>query len=108
VLIKDGKLIDKTSGRPVQWSAERLLHLIEAVLVEKKKSSLTKDLDVLQRLARQEQWRPSANHRSNSTRGEGDARIRTLQSRLSEAKQLKRKVDALNALVEEAQRLIGK
>jgi hypothetical protein len=108
LLIKDGELIDKTSGRPIQWSGERLLHLLEAVTAEKKKSDLTKDLDALGRLARQEQWRPPATHRSNSTRGQGDAWIHTLRSRLHDAKRLKRRIDALNAIVEKAKRLIGK
>jgi hypothetical protein len=108
VLIKDGELIDKPRRRPVQWPSLRLLQLLEAVQREKKKSGLTgvtKDLDALGRLARQKQWGPPANHRSKSTRGEVNAWIRTLQSRLGDAKQLKRKVDAL---VEEAQRRIGK
>ena len=108
VRVKDGKLIDKPSGRPLKWSGERLLQLLEAVQREKKKSGLTKDLDALGRLARHEQWRPPANHRSNSTRGEGDAWISTLQSRLHDAKHVKHMVDRLNALFEEVQRQIGK
>ena len=107
VLVKDGQLIDKTSGRPVQWSGERLCHLLEAVQREKKKTGLTKDLDVLKCLARQNEWAPP-NHRSNSTRGEFDAWVRTLQSRLHDAKQFQRRVDEANAELEEIQRrLIG-
>jgi hypothetical protein len=102
VRVKDGELTDKTSGRPLEWSGERLLQLLEAVQREKKKSGLTKDLDALGRLARQEQWRPSANHR-----GEWDAWIRTLQSRLHDAKRPKRKIDALNAMITKIERQIG-
>jgi hypothetical protein len=108
VRVKDGKLIDKPSGRPLDWSGDRLLQLLEAVQREKKKSGLTKDLDALGRLARQKQWRPRPNHQSNSSRGEFDAWIRTLQSRLHDAKQFQRKLDAANAELEEARRLIGK
>ena len=57
VRIKHGKLVDKRSGRPVEWSPERLLRLLEAVKSEKEKAKkekfvLTKDLDALRRLAR--------------------------------------------------------
>jgi hypothetical protein len=103
VLVKEGKLVDKTSGRPVQWSGERLCHLLEAVQREKKKTRLTKDLDVLKRLARQSEWAPP-NHRSKSTRGEFDAWVRTLQSRLHDAKRFKRIVDERNAELEEIRR----
>ena len=102
VRIKDGKHIDKPRRRPVQWPVERLLQLLEALEAEKKKSRLTKDLDALKRLARQKGWEPP--HRSNSPRGRFDPWVRTLQSRLHDAKKLKRKVDALNAFVEEVQR----
>ena len=101
VRIKYGKHIDKPRRRPVQWP-ERLLQLLEALEAEKKKSRLTKDLDALKGLARQKGWEPP--HRSNSPGGRFDPWVRTLQSRLHDAKKLKRKVDALNAFVEEVQR----
>jgi hypothetical protein len=104
VRIKDGKHIDKPRRRPVQWPVERLRQLLEAVEAEEKKSRLTKDLDALKRLARQKGWEPPAFHRSNSPRVRFDAWVRTLQIRLHDAKKLKRKVDALNAFVEEVQR----
>jgi hypothetical protein len=104
VRIKDGKHIDKPRRRPVQWPVERLLQLLEAVEAEKKKTRLTTDLDALKRLARQKGWEPPALHRSNSPRGKFDAWVRTLQSRLHDAKKLKSKLDALNAFVEEVQR----
>ena len=65
VRLKDGKLVDAPKRRPLQWTVERLLRLLEAVQVEKEKSGLTKDLEVLQRLAGQNEW-TSANDRSNS------------------------------------------
>ena len=112
VQVKNGKLIDKLidkpPGRPLRWTPKRLLDLLKAVRAEKEKSDLTEDLEALRRLARQKQWKPPAKHRSNSTRGDHDAWINTLQSRLGGAKQLKRKVDALNAELEEIQRRIGK
>jgi hypothetical protein len=109
VRIKDGKHIDKPRRRPVQWPVERLRQLLEAVeaekkKAEKKKSGLSTDLDALKRLARGKDWAPPAFHQSNSPRGKFDAWVRTLQSRLHDAKKLKRKVDALNAFVEEVQR----
>jgi hypothetical protein len=104
VRIKDGKHIDKPRRRPVQWPVERLLQLLEAVEAETKKSRLTTDLDALKGLARHKGWEPPALHRSNSPRGKFDAWVHTLQSRLHDAKKLKRKLDALNAFVEEVQR----
>jgi hypothetical protein len=105
VRLKDGKLVDAPKRRPLQWTVERLLRLLEAVQVEKEKSGLTKDLEVLQRLAGQNEW-TSANDRSNSPRGAFAARVRTLQSRLHDAKKFKRRWDELNAelnaIVEEA------
>jgi hypothetical protein len=102
VRVKDGKLTDKTSGRPLEWSGERLLQLLEAVQWEKKKSDLTEDLDALGRLAIKKAWARPPNHR-----GEYDAWVSTLQKRLHDAKKLQRKVDKLNAIFEEAERLIG-
>ena len=101
VRLKDGKLVDAPKRRPLQWTVERLLRLLEAVQVEKEKSGLTKDLEVLQRLAGQNEW-TSANDRSNSPRGAFAARVRTLQSRLHDAKKVKRRLDELTAIVEEA------
>ena len=108
VRVEDGKQIDEPRRRPKEWSELRLLHLFQAVQAEKKKSDLTKNLDALKLLARQRQWRPPTTHRSRSSRGEYDAWVRTLQSRLHDAKQLLRKVDRLNALIDKAQRGIGK
>jgi hypothetical protein len=104
VRVKDGKLVDKPTGHPVHWPYERLLRLLNAVETEKKKSRLTKDIDVLERLAKQKEWKPPANHRSRSTRGEHEAWVQTLQSRLHDAKQLQRRLDWLHALSAEAEK----
>jgi hypothetical protein len=82
--------VGKQRGRPRQWSFDRLEHLLKAVRAEKKKSGLKEDLDVLKRLARQKEWSPPRNHRSSSPRGEADAWVRTLQSRLHDAKKMER------------------
>jgi hypothetical protein len=103
VRVKDGKLIDKLSGRPVQWPAERLLKLLEAVRSEKKKTGLSRDLDVLKRLAEQKEWESPPNHLTKSTRGEYDAWVRTLQSRLHDAKHRKRLIDEAEALLKRAE-----
>ncbi len=103
VRVEDGKQIDEPRRRPKAWTVLRLFHLFEAVEEETKESRLTKDLDALKRLARQKQWRPPPTHRSRSPRGEHDAWVRTLQSRLHDAKQLKRKVDRpFSALIDKA------
>jgi hypothetical protein len=100
--VKDGKLINKR-GRRIEWTVERFFQLLQAVEGEKEKSGLTEDLEALRRLARRKQWSPPPNQR-----GGYDAWVRTLQSRLHDAKRLKRKVDALNAELEEIARRIGK
>ena len=48
---------------------------------------------------RKKEWAQPPNHR-----GGYNAWVRTLQSRLPEAKEVKRTVDALYAMIEEAQR----
>jgi hypothetical protein len=107
VRIRDGKLVETRSGRPVKWPLERLIQLLEAVQREKKSSGLTKDLDALRRLARKSEWSPPPDHRSNSQRGEHEAWVRTLQSRLHDAKKLWRRIAALNTMLEEIERRIG-
>ena len=94
VRIKDGKLVETRSGRPVVWPPERLLRLLEAVEAEKKKFHCTA-LDAIKRLAKTKEWAPPPEHRSNSTRGEYEAWVQTLQSRLHDAKKLKREAEAL-------------
>jgi hypothetical protein len=94
VRIKDGKLVETRSGRPVVWPPERLLRLLEAVEAEKKKFHCTA-LDAIKRLAKTKEWAPPPEHRSNSARGEYDAWVQTLQSRLHDAKKLKREAEAL-------------
>jgi Homeodomain-like domain len=95
VLVKNGKLIDTPSGRPVEWSLERLLQLIEAVEEAKKKFSLTTDLDALKHLAGKPEWAATLNSKGY------DAWVSTLQKRLPEAKAAKRTLNALTLDVRE-------
>jgi hypothetical protein len=104
VRIKDGVLIIERTGRPVDWSPERLLLLLKAVQTEKKKSDVTKDLDALASLARKKAWAPPPTHRSKSTYGESGAWVRTLQSRLHDAKKFKRQLDCAERTLEQAKR----
>jgi hypothetical protein len=104
VRIKKGVLIYERTGRPIDWPPERLLQLLEAVQTEKKRSGVTKDIDALSRLARKKEWAPPPAHRSKSPRGESDAWVRTLQSRLPYAKQFKRRLDALERMLKNAER----
>jgi hypothetical protein len=102
VRVKDGVLIYERTGRPIDWPTERLLQLLEAVQTERKRSGVTKDLDALRRLARKKEWAPPPNHR-----GEFDAWVSTLQSRLHDAKKFQRRVDESEAELEEIQRQLG-
>jgi hypothetical protein len=106
VHIRDGEIVSAPGGRPPEWPAERLGELLEAVSAEKKKWGLN-DLDALRRLAKRAKWKAQANHRSKSERDEFDARVRTLQSRLHEAKQLKRTADALSEQLQTIRRQVG-
>jgi hypothetical protein len=102
VLIKDGVLISERTGRPIDWPPERLVQLLKAVQTERKRSGVKKDLDALKRLARRREWAPPPNHR-----GEFRAWVRTLQSRLHDAKKFRRGVDELNATFEKIERQLG-
>jgi hypothetical protein len=62
VRIKEGPP-DERTGRPIDWPPERLLQLLGAVQTERKRFGVTKDLDVLRRLARKREWAPPPNHR---------------------------------------------
>jgi hypothetical protein len=104
VRIKKGVLIYERTGHPIDWPPERLLQLLEAVQTERKRSAVTKDIDALRRLARKKEWAPPPTHRSKSPRGESDAWVRTLQSRLHDAKRFKRELDCAERLLEEAER----
>jgi hypothetical protein len=99
VRIKDGVLIVERTGRPIDWSPERFLQLLEAVQTEKKKSHVTKDLDALASLARKREWAPPPTHR-----GEFDGWVGTLRSRLHDAKKFKRQLDRAERMLEEADR----
>ena len=109
--VKDGKLIDKPSGRPLDWSGERLLQLLEAVQREKKKSGLTKDLDALGL------WGASQD-RNNGDRAQITSQIRLAASSMpgfapSKVAYMTRSNFSANWMrltrkLEEARRLIGK
>jgi hypothetical protein len=105
--IKDGVLVYERTGRPIDWPPERLLQLLEAVQTEKKRSGVagvTKDIDALRRLARKKEWAPPPTHRSKSPLGGSDARVRTLQSRLYDAKKFKRELDRAERMLKDAER----
>ena len=103
VRIKNGVLVYERTGRPIDWPPERLLRLLEAVQTERKISGLTKDIDALSRLARKNEWAPQSTHRSKSPRGESAAWVRTLQSRLYDAKKFKRQLDFAERMLKEAE-----
>jgi hypothetical protein len=108
VRVRDGEIVDPPQRRPLEWSVRRLNELLEAVRAEKKKFGLRKDLEALERLSRQKKWRPPSNHRSRSPRGEEAAWLRTLQSRLGDAKKLKRKIEALRAQLQQITQQLSK
>ena len=108
VRIKHGVLTYKRTGHPIDWPPERYLELLEAVQTEKKRSGATKDLDALKQLATKKEWTSPPAHRSKSPGGEYNARVRTLQSRLHDAKQFRRRLDALNTKLAEAERQLRK
>jgi hypothetical protein len=72
----------KKTGRPKTWSVDRLDELLNDVEKTKKQFGLTQDREALSRIARlRKKWAPPANHR-----GERRQWIKTLESRLQEAK----------------------
>jgi hypothetical protein len=95
VRIKHGKIIIERTGRPRQWSVERLEELCDAVYAEKKMSGLSKDIEALRHLARREKWAPPSDH-SRSSRGTFDAWVTTLQKRLVEARSIRRSVEKVD------------
>jgi hypothetical protein len=114
VKVEDGELVDGDNrvGRPEYWTVARLFGLLEEVEAKKKelngprmkprvpwmhktrKSGMAKDLDALRLLAKSD--------------GEHDPRVRTLQVRLNEAKNLKRRVDEEIAVLKKIANQIGK
>jgi hypothetical protein len=102
VHVRDGEILDRPSGRPPEWSVERLNELLEAVQTEKKKFSLGDSL-ALERLANHKKWQRPANHR-----GDFQDWVVTLRRRLYEARDLKRKSEALHAQLQMISRCFGK
>jgi hypothetical protein len=80
----------KKTGRPKTWSVDRLDELLNDVEKTKKQFGLMQDREALSRIARLRKWAPPANHR-----GERRQWIKTLESRLQEAKVYRRNVDKL-------------
>jgi hypothetical protein len=80
----------KKTGRPITWPFDRLEELFDDVEKTKKQFGLTQDREALSRIARHPKWSPPANHR-----GEWGQWIETLESRLQEAKALRRNANKL-------------
>ena len=80
----------KKMGRPITWSVERLDELLDDVEKTKKRYGLERDREALSRIARLRKWASPANHR-----GDRSQWIETLESRLQEAKALRRKANKL-------------
>jgi hypothetical protein len=80
----------KKTGRRITWSVEHLEDLLDDVEKAKKRYGLTRDREALSRMARLQKWAPPANHRGGWSQW-----IETLESRLQEAKALRRKVNKL-------------
>jgi hypothetical protein len=71
--------------RPTKWPPERLLGLLNAVEEAKQRYGFSKDREALAVVMRKREWQPPANHR-------GDLKqwLETLESRLQDAKRIKR------------------
>jgi hypothetical protein len=77
----------KVSGRPKVWTSERLSNLLEAVEDVKANGRSKQDREVLRELARKREWAPLASHRGTKA-----AWIETLETRLQEAKSMRREM----------------
>jgi hypothetical protein len=87
------------TGRPNIWTGERLSELLEAV-EKTKRLGQNSDLDALKSMSRRpwappKYWGPPANHRGDLSQW-----IRTLQSRLADAKSIQRPADKLVKLLQ--------
>jgi hypothetical protein len=88
-------LSDENIGRRNIWTVDRLDELLEAVEKTKKRFGMSTDLAALKHLTgRDDRWLPSP-------RGDRSKWIRTLQSRLAEAKFNKRNTDTLRKMLQE-------
>jgi hypothetical protein len=77
----------KKVGRRNKWSVDRLCELLSDVEKRKKQSDLKSDREALRQIASLRKWGPPANH-------PGDW-VETLESRLQEAKKLRRNLDKI-------------
>jgi hypothetical protein len=84
-----GAVLRDTIGRPTVWPPERLLKLLNAVEGAKKGHGRSTAREAIRRVVRQnrKEWGPPANHRKGETEW-----LETLESRLQDAKRLKRGV----------------
>jgi len=72
--------------KPIKWSSERLLRLPDAVEAAKQKYGFSTDREALDRaVMREREWRQPPDHR-----GERKQWLETLESRLHDAKRIKR------------------
>ena len=78
----------KKGGRPSKWDFDRLERLLSAVEKEKARHGIKTDREALSRLARRQEWSRTASHR-----GTADQWIKTLKSRLQDAKAFQRSME---------------
>jgi hypothetical protein len=71
--------------RPTEWPPERLLGLLNAVEEAKQKYGFSTDREALEVVMRKKEWQPPKNHR-----GDRKQWLETLESRLQDAKRIKR------------------
>jgi hypothetical protein len=86
-----GPQFEERSGRPTVWDTDRLLRLLNDVESLKTRESVN-DREALVRLARRKEWAAPERHR-----GDLHQWRETLESRLQDAKQLRRRVAKLEA-----------
>ena len=81
-----GAVIRDGIGRPTDWTRERLLEWLNAVEDETQRSKCSTDREAIGFLMRKKkEWQPPANHR-----GSLEQWLETLESRLQDAKRIKR------------------
>ena len=86
---------DNNRGRRLEWTLERLDDLLTAVESTKKRHSRSTDREALLLVARHGNWLRPGNHR-----GSHEQWIETLESRLQDAKRIKRIADRHRKLLE--------
>jgi hypothetical protein len=76
------------TGRPREWTGQRLHDLLEAVNALKERKKIATDKHALRELARRDPWRSPPSHR-----GEAAQWVETLEARLQEAKSIDKRVE---------------